>query len=264
MNTMQAKQKRLLFAWFILFCIVATQNSLPLVLAVSTETIAAADQLYDTRERLERVEESIALLEAALQRAKQSNSEIQYEYELLWRLARAYEWLGRMSETKDKQRALYEKANEFAAAAVDVNEDGYEGYYWYAITLGRVGELRGIFNSLSAAKQMRGHLERVIALQPEHAGAHYALGTLYRLLPGWPLAYGDKNVALEYMQKATALWPENTTYQIGLAESLLALKQYEQAEHVLRNVLDMPLTPGEHVESTLDKEEAKAILEQHF
>src|SRR5690606_30887303 len=117
-----------------------------------------------------------------------------------------------------------------------------------------------VLRSLSVVSEMRRELETVLELAPDHAGAHFALGMLYYRLPGWPLSFGDNNRALEYMTAAVELAPDNTTYRLGLAELLLDMRRRDEAIALLEAILEMPLTPGEPVESAEDKIRAQELL----
>lgn len=217
-----------------------------------TSIIAEADRLYDLREDTENVRQSIRILEQGLADSPDA-------YPVLWRLARAYEWVGRYAVPADRVE-IFTQATTYAGRAVDADPMGVDGRYWNALTTGRLGEARGILRSLAAASEMRTELETVLELAPEHAGAHFALGMLYHQLPGWPISFGNNNQALEYMSVAVALAPENTTYLLGLAELLLDMRRRGEAADYLEAVIEMPLTPTEPVESAEDKERARELL----
>lgn len=219
------------------------------------DLLAEADRLFARREAMANVQQSIDMLEAWLKDAP-------HEYEALWRLARAYEWVGRYAAPAD-QGELFATAVAYAERAVEAAPDGVNGRYWYALTIGRLGETRGILRSLSAAGEMRRELEIVLELAPDHAGAHFALGMLYYKLPGWPLSFGDNNRALEYMTAAVELAPDNTTYRLGLAELLLDMRRRDDAIALLEAVIEMPLTPDEPVESAEDKIKAQELLARY-
>lgn len=220
-----------------------------------TDLLSEADRLYDRREDMANVRQSIEMLEAWLENSP-------HEYGVLWRLARAYEWVGRYAASGD-QVGLFADAVAYAERAVETQPEGVEGRYWYALTIGRLGEARGILRSLSAASDMRRELETVLELAPDHAGAHFALGMLYHRLPGWPLSFGDNNRALELMSAAVELAPDNTTYRLGLAELLLDLRRRDDAISQLETIIEMPLTPDEPVESAEDKIKAQALIERY-
>jgi len=217
-----------------------------------TSIIAEADRLYDLRADTKNVRQSIRTLEQGLADSPDA-------YPVLWRLARAYEWVGRYAAPADRVE-LFTQATTYAGRAVEAAPLGVDGRYWNALTTGRLGEARGILRSLAAAGEMRTELEAVLELAPEHAGAHFALGMLYHQLPGWPISFGNNNQALEYMSTAVELAPENTTYLLGLAELLLDMRRRADALDHLEAIIGMPLTPTEPVESAEDKQRAGDLL----
>lgn len=219
------------------------------------DVLAEADRLYARREEMAHVRQSIDMLEAWLE-------ESPHEYEVLWRLARAYEWVGRYADSADKP-GVFGAAVEYAKRAVEAEPTAVDGRYWYALTIGRLGEAQGILRSLSAAGDMRRELETLLELAPDHAGAHFALGMLYYRLPGWPLSFGDNNRALELMSAAVELAPDHTTYRLGLAELLLDMRRRDEAIELLEAIIEMPLTPNEPMESAEDKVKAQELLQRH-
>lgn len=214
-----------------------------------------ADELYALRGDLKNVEQMIAELEDVLPAADDA-------YPILWRLARGYEWLGRYTEERSEKLALFERGKEYAEAAAASNPSGVDGLYWKAILIGRVGETRGILQSLSAAKGMRETLEAVLELEGDHAGATYVMAMLYQKLPGWPLSFGSKTRSRELFERAVELAPENTTYKLGLAQLLIEMGDRAEAKELLEQVLRMDLTPGEETESAEDKQQAERLLQQ--
>lgn len=225
------------------------------IIAATTDladVLVEADRLFARREEMANVQQSIELLEGWLEHAP-------HEYEVLWRLARAYEWVGRYA-VPTEQADWFATAVAYAERAVETHPGGVDGRYWHALTLGRLGETQGVLRSLSVVSEMRRELETVLELAPDHAGAHFALGMLYYRLPGWPLSFGDNNRALEYMTAAVELAPDNTTYRLGLAELLLDMRRRDEAIALLEAILEMPLTPGEPVESAEDKIRAQELL----
>ena len=104
-------------------------------------------------------------------------------------------------------------------------------------------------------------MEKVLKINPNHAGAHHVLGVLYRKAPGRPLSIGNKKKALQYAKKAAGLDPQSLKYAVGLAEVYLALDKKDDAKKTLEDVLAMPPNPTYGPESLEEKELAVKLLE---
>lgn len=65
------------------------------------------------------------------------------------------------------------------------------------------------FSALEAANQARELLMRAIQLDPNasEGAAFVTLGSLYYMVPGWPIAYGDTNKADALLKKALVINP---------------------------------------------------------
>src|SRR5690606_9445160 len=139
-------------------------------------------------------------------------------------------------------------------------DDNPEAHYWQAVLMGRIGEERGILQSLFMVDDIMRAVQRTLELDPEHGGAHLVASQVYRKAPGWPLSVGDRKKALEHALEAVRLSPGETTRVLNLAEAYLNDRQRDKAIETLRQVLEMPLTPGDEVTSQMDKERAAQLL----
>lgn len=213
-----------------------------------------AQLAYNQRASSEKVKEAIAIWEQVL-KMDASN------YEALWKLSRAYYWVGNHSPEKEKLD-LFTKGKNLAEAAVKTNPEGVDGHYWLGINLGRYGESKGILKSLSSIKPIRNEMEKILKLDSKHAGAHHVLGVLYRKAPGKPISMGNKKKALVHAKKAVELDSTSLRYAIGLAEAESALGHKEEAKKVLEEVLRMPPNSDFIPESLEDKEEAQKLLKE--
>ncbi|MGE5577366.1 MAG: tetratricopeptide repeat protein, partial [Syntrophothermus sp.] len=184
-------------------------------------------------------------------------------YEALWRLARAYRWEAEKAPASGGERMnLLEKAKNYAEKATKANEQGADGHYWLGVIMGRIGEERGVLNSLFLIKPIKQEMEKVLAIDPKYAGAHHVLGVLYRKAPSRPLSIGDIKKALQEATLAVQYAPADTLYRVGLAEVHIALKEYDKARSILEEAIKMPPTPGDEPAGEMDKATARELLKQ--
>jgi tetratricopeptide (TPR) repeat protein len=98
---------------------------------------------------------------------------------LLWRAARGHVALGILTPTREGADAHYQQAAAHARAAIIAAPSDPDAVYWLAVAQGRRA-LRGNFHRiLPLAVETHTLAQRVLALDPRHAGAHGILGKLY-------------------------------------------------------------------------------------
>lgn len=257
---------------------------IPIVHASEAESLAdllkTADELYATRSDPANQQKSIDILDKLLASANanangntnanagsnantSASGDNSAAYEALWRLGRAYRWQAEKAQASGGERMkLLEKAKDYAERATRANEQGADGHYWLGVILGRVGEERGVLNSLFLIKPIRQEMEKVLAIDPKYAGAHHVLGVLYRKAPPRPLSVGDIKKALQEANLAVKYAPADTLYRVGLAEVHIALKEYDKARGILEEAIKMPPTPGDEPAGEMDKATARELLKQ--
>lgn len=176
------------------------------------------------------------------------------------RIAELHYWLVELSDEGVERLPLLQYGLETAQRATELDENHPEAFYWVGVLTGRVGEERGILQSLFMVKDIMAAVERTLELQPDHAGAHLIASQVYRKAPGWPLSIGDKKKAIEHGEAAVRLDPNKTVNVLNLAEAYLNDRKRDLARETLQRVLDMPLTPGDEVTSQMDKDRATELL----
>lgn len=176
-----------------------------------------------------------------------------------WKAARACWWLGELAPKNDVLPIL-EKGKTLAEEAVKLEPDNADAHYFLGVCLGRIGEEQGILNSLFLVDPIAKEMEKVLSLDPKYGQAQHVLGVLYRKAPGWPLSRGDIKKALEYGRQAVANSPGFLRGYVGLAETLIALNQKEEAKKILQQVAALPGAADLQPESARDKEAAARML----
>lgn len=197
------------------------------------EQIAYADYLY-SRFLLER---EAYYIKEAYHYLQQFVADYPSSYEISWRLART---LNEYGEVAEQQLIYWQEGLKLAENAVRLEPQRAEGYLWLAILKGQIGRKNGILNSLSSAKQMKELLEIVLTLEPLHAYAYYILSTLYRLLPGQPISFGNNKKALDYAKKAVAIEPNSPFLLWNLYEASIAGGEKDKAKAILEQISLLP------------------------
>lgn len=116
-------------------------------------------------------------------------------------------------------------------------------WYWQGYAVGRYGQGISVAKALARGLggQVRGALERTIALAPHHADAHLALATFHaevihkvgELIGG--MTYGArKDVGMALYQSALVLNPDSAITLAEVANGLLMLEGESAADHANR------------------------------
>jgi len=117
-------------------------------------------------------------------------------------------------------------------------------------------------SSLTRTKEARALLVKSIDFDPKamNASAFITLGNLYYRLPGWPISYGDKHLAREYLEAAVRLYPDALGANYFLGDFWLhegdpdkALKYFEKADKA-------PIRPSQRLSDSKIKEQLAVAL----
>jgi tetratricopeptide (TPR) repeat protein len=126
------------------------------------------------------------------------------------------------------------------------------------VNVGRVGQTKGVLNSLVLVPTVREEIETVLELDPEHIGALDARAMLYYELPG--LLGGNLNKSIEALNKGIALDSNYTLLYVDMAKVYMKKKDYEQARQYLNRALEITIPTYEADHVLDDKPEALELL----
>lgn len=213
-----------------------------------------AVELYETRHiEAANLDESAAILEGIVE-DNPKNSRALYE------LAKVCFYLGDRAEEKDAKLKYFYRGRDYGEMAIDVDEEVPEAHFWYMVNVGRVGQTKGVLNSLVLVPTVREEIETVLELDPEHTGALDAQAMLYYELPG--LLGGNLNKSMEALNKGIALDSNYTLLYVDMAKVYIKKKDYEKARWFLNGAIAItePTYEADHVLD--DKPEAEALLEE--
>ncbi|MBM3296387.1 MAG: hypothetical protein FJY83_02185 [Candidatus Aminicenantes bacterium] len=198
-------------------------------------------------------------------------------YGALWKTARAYVDLGDLldpglKDLKDKQMSFYQNGEDYARKAVKANARDTWGFFQLSAAMGKKLLLMSKKEQVQMSKEVRGYIDKAIALDPRNDLAHHALGRWHRRmaeiggvkrLMGGLLYGGIPKGSFEESEKAmrTAidLKPEYGNHRLELGRTLLALDKHKEAAAEFQACLDAPVITSK---CPLYKKEAQRELEQ--
>jgi hypothetical protein len=166
-------------------------------------------------------------------------------FEALWRLARAYAWLGDDAASNSALVVYAQKGVDYAQKAVAVDGARVEGQYYLGTTLGQyvyAEKVKGrpmVPQVLEAAKKAVAANEKY-----DHAGPVRLLGSLKAQAPEPPMSVGDHEEGIKILGKAVQMAGAYPLNHLLYADGLLVAKDLDQAEREYRIVLNAPDSPA--------------------
>lgn len=195
-------------------------------------------------------------------------------FEILWRISRAYVDIGEhmpssTSAQEEAQIATYQKALEYSEKAVKAAPNQSVTYLRRAIANGRIALFKGIFSVAGVVNSVKADLEKAIQLgnggNEIQAVTHYVFARTHaKTSDKWKparsvlgLGWADNEIAIKEYQKAIELKPNYVMFYVDYAISLIREDEYKTAREMLNKALASPI---EDEDDEMRKEEAKQLL----
>lgn len=172
-------------------------------------------------------------------------------------------WAEAYYQVPEKQKVDRFKALAEEAAAVRAEHPGRaEPLIWQAIVLSSHAKFEGGLGALGKIKQARELLLAAEKIDPAalEGSVYTSLGSLYAKAPGWPVAFGDRKKAAEYLKKALAINPDGIDPNFFYGDLLLDQGRKAEAEKYLRRALMAPPRPGREDADAGRRAEIEAAL----
>ena len=146
---------------------------------------------------------------------------------------------------KQKEAVFKELASKSHGITV-ANPGRVEPMIWEAIILSSYAKFSGGLTALNKAKAAR---DLLLAAEKENPDAldgsiYTSLGSLYYKVPGWPIGFGDKKRAREYLARAVRLHPESIDANYFYGDFLIEQGEHAKAVEYLEKALAAPVRVG--------------------
>ncbi len=147
---------------------------------------------------------------------------------------------------ENQKEAAFKDLAAKAHQVTTANPGHAEPMVWEAIILSSYAKFAGGFSALDKAKAARDLLERAEYIQPDvlDGSIYTSLGSLYYKVPRWPIGFGDKKKAREYLEKAVKLNPNGIDSNYFYGDFLLEQGEYTKAREYLEKALTAPARQG--------------------
>ena len=240
--------------------------AIPATAQTYEEHMTLGDSLYEAMKPAESLEHFRA--------AYFSNPE---SYEALWKFARSQIDVAkqlRSSDDREQSDSLYWVAKLYADQAVRLDSLGAQGHFMLSNALGRVSRSKGGKERVQYAREIYDESARALELDRNHAGAHHILGAWHAevrrlsgvtrffaktLLGGGFMDMASWDSAVVHLERSIELEPAYIFHRLELAEVLIDVGRYGEAQEQLTQVLSLPVAD---VDDPVHKETAAALLEE--
>ena len=150
-----------------------------------------------------------------------------------------------MKAGKAQKIAAIEALIGQAAVAVETYPGRAEPIIWYAMTILQEADIRHDTVAIGMAKDARRLLEHAETIDAKAIDGmtQTMLGMLYFEMPGWPIGFGDKKRAEEYLLQALAIDQANTDNNYFYGDFLLRTGRATKGLPYLERAAQMPIRP---------------------
>lgn len=176
----------------------------------------------------------------------------------LW--SRIHTQMGEDNPNPKEKLRYFQRAKAIAETLIQINPENPDGYLWWGIAQGRIGQLRGVLNSLFMVPDLKRCFSKALQLDSENPTAYEALGVLYSELPGF--AGGDLKQAEKFFIQGLKIDPNYTRIRLDLARVYLKQRRNDAARRELNYILKTtnPTYPADYYLE--DRPEAENLLNQ--
>lgn len=154
------------------------------------------------------------------------------------------EWARIKYQVQDKSEQLreIEALAKDAATLVDRYPGRAEPLLWQGIVTSEEAALASVFHQLGLARDARRMFEKAESIDPKalNGAVTMSLGVIYYRVPGFPIGFGDDDVARHYLEAAVAMDPGGLDSGYFYGDFLVKKGEYDHARDVLQHALEAP------------------------
>ncbi|TRW97987.1 hypothetical protein [Candidatus Methylobacter oryzae] len=163
---------------------------------------------------------------------------------------------------KKKQGPAYIQLLDKTAKLTRQYPDAAEPIFWQAVIKATYAEHQDAFPALEAIHEARDLLIKAIKINPEtmNGSAYVTLGTLYYMVPKWPISFGDDDAAKQMLETALKINPEGIDTNYFYGEFLLLHNRLNEAAVYFEKAATAPARNEQLFADNQLKTEAKAAL----
>jgi tetratricopeptide (TPR) repeat protein len=137
-----------------------------------------------------------------------------------------------------------------------------EPIFWQAVVKATYADHQDAFSALNAIHEARDLLLKAIKINPTamSGSAYVTLGTLYYMVPKWPVAFGDDNTAQQMLETALKIKPDGIDANYFYGEFLLLHNKPNDAMRYFERAATAPARADQSYADSQLKAEARLAL----
>lgn len=163
-------------------------------------------------------------------------------------------------ESQQRQRypQLLNQANEL----VKHYPQSAEAKIWLATIMASNAALESSFKALATLDAAKSLLETAIQQNPNalNGAAYLTLGTLYYMVPGWPVSFGDNKLAEQMLKASLNLNPNGIDANYFYGDFLIRQDRMPEAEAYLHRAVQATVRKQQMINDSHLQKDAKAAL----
>ncbi|MDZ7658341.1 tetratricopeptide repeat protein [Fodinibius sp.] len=172
--------------------------------------------------------------------------------------------------SEDQQKDIYEKGRNLGEKMIERYPNSVPIKFWYAANIGRWADVHSFARAATSgiSKQLRGICKDIIEKDPgyQDGGGYRILAQVHFYSPNIPIlmSWPSKDKALELVQEALEIAPENPTNKMLYANILLEFDRDEEAKKLLHQIRRMTPRSSHKVEDRYLQYRSQKLYDEHF
>lgn len=137
-----------------------------------------------------------------------------------------------------------------------------EPIFWEAVIKATYADHQGAVSALSLVGEAKELLQKAISINPQtmEGSAYVTLGTLYYMVPKWPIGFGDDDKAKNLLETALKINPKGIDSNYYYGDYLLSMDRPEEAKKYFENAANAPARAEQSFADNQLKAEAQKAL----
>lgn len=224
---------------------------------VHAATLQEAENTFNDYDKdITNLQKSIDMFDQIIKESKDQST----VYQACVDQSRAYLTMGDQAKlTKTDALKDYEAGQAAAGRAIKADPKGAMGYFWYAANIGRVGQYKGVLNSLFMLPDFKKYLGKAYAINKTDPNILEAYGEMYYELP-WIVGGSDEK-ALDFLNKSLASDPNFTLSMAIMGKVYIKDDKDDKARGILEKVINFKTPTFRADWAMFDKPLAQRLLD---
>lgn len=180
-------------------------------------------------------------------------------------LAQAWDHAQFVTTAREGRLAEFARLDTQADALVRAYPAAAEPLVWQAIILSSEAGVEGGLGALGKVTRARDILLQAEHINPNALGdgsIYTSLGSLYAQVPGFPIGFGNRDRARDYLQRALRANPNGIEPNYFMADFMVRQNDFAGARSYLERAEHAPARPGRETADAGRRRDVAALLQQ--